>query len=122
MYGGIEEDGKWQARWEKLVFMPTQRYDVPSGKSGSIFVGILSMELDGLRSSKWNSERTIVFQSVMLQCAQCVNNSKHICARIKFRLDFWNCWIFDKLMKDTYNAATGYLGRVRVIETRDQRH
>ena len=122
MYGGIEEDGKWQAMWEKLVFMPTQRYDVLSGKSGSIFVGILSMELDGLRSSKWNSERTIVFQSVMLQCAQGVNNSKHICARIKFRLDFWNCGIFDKLMKDTFNAATGYLGRVRVIQTRDQRH
>ena len=43
--GGIAEDSKWQARWKKLVFFPTQRYDTPSGKVGKISVGILSVEL-----------------------------------------------------------------------------
>ena len=29
--GRIKEDGKWQDRRRKLVCLPTQRYDVPSG-------------------------------------------------------------------------------------------
>ena len=41
--------------------MPTQRYDAPSGKVGKRFVGILSVELDGVRARKWNAERVIIF-------------------------------------------------------------
>ena len=89
--GGTTEDSKWQAWWEKLVCMLTQRYDAPSGKVWKRFVGILSVELDGVCARKWNAERAIVFQSVILQCAQGVNNSAQICKRILFRLDCWNC-------------------------------
>ena len=35
--GGITEDGKWQGRWEKLVCLPTQHYNAPSGKTGRFF-------------------------------------------------------------------------------------
>ena len=76
--GGIEEDSKWKAPSETNVFMPTQRYDAPSGKVGKRFVEILSVELDGVHTRKWNAERVIVFQSVMLQRAQGVNNSEQI--------------------------------------------
>ena len=62
--------------------MPTQRYDAPYGKAGKRFVGILSVELDGVRARKWNAERVIVFQSVILQRAQGVNNSTQIRKRI----------------------------------------
>ena len=41
--------------------MPAQRYDVPSRKVGKIFVGILSVELYGVRARKWNAERVIEF-------------------------------------------------------------
>ena len=60
---------------EKLVCMPTQRYDAPSGKVGKKLMGILSVELDRVRARKWNAERVTVFQSVILQRAQGVNNS-----------------------------------------------
>ena len=73
--GGRAEDSKWQSQWEKLVCLPTQRYDAPSGKVGKRFVGILSVELDGVYVRKGNSERVIVFQSVILQRAQGVKNS-----------------------------------------------
>ena len=46
--GGIPEDGKWQARWEKIVYIPTQLYDLLSGKFGRMFFGILFLELDGV--------------------------------------------------------------------------
>ena len=43
---------------------------------------ILFVELDGFRARKWNSERVIVFQSVILQRAQGVNNYAQICNHI----------------------------------------
>ena len=52
LYGRIAGDDKWQARWEKLLCMPTQRYNVPSGKFERRFVGILSVELDGVCARK----------------------------------------------------------------------
>ena len=57
--GVIAEDSKWQDRWKKLVCMPTQQYEKLSRKSGKIFVGILFVELDGIRARKWNAERVI---------------------------------------------------------------
>ena len=44
----------------------------------------LSVELDSIIERKWNSERVIVFQSVILQHVQAVNNGKHIGTYIQF--------------------------------------
>ena len=87
MDGGITEDSKWQARWKKIVCVPTQCYNASSRKVGNRFVVILSVELDGVRARKWNADRVIVFQSVILQLAQGVNNSAQIRKHILFRLD-----------------------------------
>ena len=103
---------------EKLVCMPTQRYDAPSGKVGKLFVGILSVELAGVCARKWNNKRVVVFQSVILQRAQGVNNSAQILKRILFRLDLWNCEAFDEIVKQTYNSAMGYLRRARGVKLR----
>ena len=54
--------------------MLTQRYDAPSGKFGNRLVGIMSVELDRVCARKWNTKRVVVLQSVILQCAQDVNN------------------------------------------------
>ena len=59
---------------KKNVGLQTLHYDAPSRKVGKIFVGILYVELDGVRARKWNAEREIVFQSVILQRAQGVSN------------------------------------------------
>ena len=58
--------------------MPTQRYDAPSGKFRKIFVGIQSLELDGVQYRKWNAERVVVFPSVILKHTQGVNKSAQI--------------------------------------------
>ena len=97
---------------EKLIFVPTQRYNAQSRKIGKRFVGILSVELDGVCDRKWNSERMIMFQSVILKRAKGVNNSAQICKHIFFLLDFWNHEAFDELVKDTYNSAMGYMGKL----------
>ena len=71
---------------------------------------------------KWNAERVIVFQSVILQRAQGINNSAQIRKRILFRLDLWNLGAFDKLVKDTYNSAMGYLGKSCEVQNVEERH
>ena len=120
--GGIAGDSKWQAWWEKLVCMPTQRYDAPSGKSGKRSVGILSVELDRVRARNWKAGRVIIFQPVILQSVQGINNSAKIRKRRLFLLDCWNRGAFDKLVKDTYNSAMGYLGKSRGNKNEEQRH
>ena len=64
LYGGIEEHGKLQERWEKLICMPTQRYDVPSVWIREIFVGIISVDLNRIRNRHWNTERAIFFRQL----------------------------------------------------------
>ena len=102
--------------------MPIQRYDKPSKKVGNIFLVILYVEIDRVRSRKWNSERVIVFQSVILQCAQGVDNSAKIRNRILFQLDLWNRGAFDDLMKDIYNSAMGYLRKSCGSQTMEELH
>ena len=85
-------------------------------------MGILSVELDGFCARKWNTERVIVFQSVILQCVQGVNNSAQICKRILFWLNLWNCGAFDDLVKETHNSGMGYLGKYCGLQTAEERH
>ena len=107
---------------EKLVFMSTQRYYAPFRKVGKRFVGILSVELDRVCARKWNAERVIVFQPVIIQRAQGVTNYAQILKRIYFLLDLWNRGAFEELVKDTYNSAMGYLGKAREIQTPEELH
>ena len=58
--------------------MPIQCYDALSGKFRKRFFEILSVEIDGVRARKWNVERVILFQSVILKCAHGVNNYAQI--------------------------------------------
>ena len=84
----MEESQKTVSRKHggKIVCMLTQQYDATSGKVDKRFEGILSVELVGVHSRKWNTRRVIVFQSVMLQRAKGINNSVQICKRVLFHL------------------------------------
>ena len=49
----------------------------------------MGVELKGVRDRQWNSERFIVFQTVILQRARHVTASQAICPRIEKILDAW---------------------------------
>ena len=85
-------------------------------------MGILSVELYRVRARNCNSERVIFFQSIILQRAQVVNNSAQIRKRVFFLLDFLNRGAFDNIVKDTYNYAMGYLGKVFGSQNEEKRH
>ena len=63
----IDEDGKWQARWGKLICLTTQWYDIPVVRVGLKFVSAIATYLSGIWYLKWNAKRVIIFQTVILQ-------------------------------------------------------
>ena len=80
--GSVKDDSAWQARWRELAVMPSRRYDTPSGKVGRRFVRTLVMKMQGVRDRRWNLERFIVFQTVILQRARHVTASHAIRRRL----------------------------------------
>jgi hypothetical protein len=86
--GGIKDDAVWQEHWRKLVILPPQRYDSPSGPVGRRFVRLLTKELEGIHSRKWNSEKFLVFQMVILQRSKEVTGvAGNIKRRLSRRMD-----------------------------------
>ena len=76
--GGIKDDLAWQAWWRDLVVMPSRRYAALRGEVGRRFVGTLGAEMQGVWDRRWNSERFIIFQTVILQQARHVTISHAI--------------------------------------------
>ena len=76
---GIEEDGKWQHICKKLISLPTQRYDVPSGWVEKQFVTTLMVDLDKILNQQWNAESVIVFQTIILQRVHLLSGAINIC-------------------------------------------
>ena len=89
--------------------MTLRRYDAPSGKFGRRFVGMLGAKLQGVRDRQWNSERFIVFQTVILQQARHVTTSHAIRRRIEKRLDAWGDGKHAMLVGDTLRSCEYYL-------------
>ena len=119
--GGVTNNLAWQAWWHELAVMPSRHYDAPSGKVGRRFVGMLGAEIQGVRDRRWNSERFIVFQTVILQQARHVTASHTIMRRIEKRLDAWGSGKHAMLVGDTLRSCEDYLTAARREETAKHR-
>ena len=102
---GVLDDFKWQQRWKVILALPTRRFNAPKGRVGKRYISILSNELAGIKKRKWNSERFLIFQAVILQKAIQIKSSKEIRNRIDRRLDAWLEGSYDLLIQDTMRAA-----------------
>ena len=70
---------------------------------------------------RWNSERFVVFQTVILQRDRHVTASRDIRRRIEKRLDAWEAGNHKMLVEDTLRSSTQYLTAVRREETAEHR-
>jgi hypothetical protein len=96
----MKEDYVWQLRWRKLVALPCQRYNAPGGAVGCHFVQLLTEEINVICGRKWNSERFIVFQMVILQKSKLVTAAGDIKRRLGKWMDNWEVGKFDMLVQD----------------------
>ena len=118
--GGVTEDVDWQERWRKVVGLPPQRYNVPNGKIGGLFVKTVAEELQGVTERRWNSERFIVFQSVILQRSREVKKAKDIRRRIEGRLRDWREKKYDMLVQDTVRTSLSLIQDIKGGMTEEQ--
>ena len=88
-----------------LAVIPSRRYDAPGGKVGRMFVGTLREEMKGVQDRQWNSERFIVFQTVILERVYHVTASQAIRRRIEKRLDGWGEGKHAVLVEDTLRSC-----------------
>ena len=107
--GGVKDDSAWQAWWHDLSVMPSRRYDAPSGKVGRRFIGMLGVEMQGVRDRQWNLEWFFVFQTVILQRARHVTASHAIRRQIAKQLDAWGKGKHAMLVGDTLRSCEEYL-------------
>ena len=119
--GGIKDDAVWQEYWRRLVTLPPQRYDVPSGPIGRRFVRLLTKELEGIKSRKWNSEKFLVYQMVILQRSKEVSGAGNIKRRLSKRMDAWEAGKFLMLVQDTERTALAQLAKAQGSSTPEQR-
>ena len=117
LHRGITDNIVWQGWWRDLAVMPSHCYDAPSGKVGLQFVGDLKSELCGVRGRRWNSERFIVFQTVILQRDFHVTASHTIRRRIKKRLDAWDDGIHRMLVDQMLRTYVQYLTASRMEDS-----
>ena len=78
---------------------------------------MLGAELQEVRDRRWNSERFIVFQTVILQRSRHVTASHAIRRRIEKRLEAWGAGKHAMLVGDTLRSWEDYLTAARREET-----
>ena len=100
--------------------MPPQRYNVPNGAVGRLFVKEFASELGGVTARRWNGERFIIFQSVILQRSSEVKKARDIRARIQWRLKEWKAGKYDMLVQDTVRTSIGLMDDTRRGQTEAQ--
>ena len=85
------------------------------------FVGMLGAKLQGVWDWRWNSERFIVFQTVILQRARHVTASHAIRRQIEKRLDAWGAGNHAMLVRDTLRSCEDYQTASWKAETAEHR-
>ena len=85
--------------------MTYHHYDVPTGKVRRRFVVALVEELCRVQDRLWNSERFVVFQTLILQRARHVPASQSIRRRTKKILDTWEAGRHRMLIEETLRTC-----------------
>ena len=78
-------------------------------------------ELRWVRDRLWNSERFIVFQTVILQQDRQVTTSHAICRRIEKRLEGWEAGRLGVFVEENLRMCTQYLTVTRREESDEHR-
>ena len=82
---------------------------MPNRRVGSCFVHALATKLTGVRKCRWNAERFVIFQTVILQCAWHTTKLYEIQKWIDRRLDAWEAGDHEMLVGDTARTCAQYL-------------
>jgi L-asparaginase/Glu-tRNA(Gln) amidotransferase subunit D len=77
--------------------------------------------LEGVKSRKWNSERFLLFQIVILQLTREVTRARDIKKRHIWRMDAWEKGKYKMLVQTTERDIQSYLSTKQKGQTEEQR-
>ena len=85
----IQHDRVWQKYWKEITNLPNRKYNLPKNSTGKKFIHLLTTEINNIIDRKSNSEKTIVFLSVILQKSKSITKSKDVKALLERRMTLW---------------------------------
>ena len=109
---GVPDDTMWRSRWRRLAAQSASWYSTPPGKLGHRFTAVLAAYWRGVLGWKWNSERLLVFDHVILTKTLGACKAREIQEIIDRRLDLWERGSHAGLVRDA--LTEGRAQEVRV--------
>jgi hypothetical protein len=119
--GGIEDNAMCQGYHRRLIGYPSQRYDAPNGPVGGRLVETMTSLMEGVKSRKWNSERFLLFQIVVLQHTREMMRARDTKKRLKWRMDAWDEGKFSMLVQTTERDMESFLSTKQRGQSEEQR-
>ena len=117
---GVNEDARWQRLHTRVASCSLPLYDLPNGRWAHRFLSMLTDLWVGVIQRRWNSERPLVFQAVILRRVRGITRFHEVKPIIWGRLDAWDAGRFVALVKELEEANLDSGGGGRRVEVRRQ--
>ena len=101
---GVNEDAKWQWLCNRVASCSLPLYDLPNGQWAHRFLTTLTDLWAGVIQHRWNSERPLVFQAVILCRIRGITRFHDIKPIVWNRLDAWDVGRYVALVKGIEEA------------------
>ena len=73
----------------------------------------VAVEMQGIIDRRWNSERFIIFQSVILQRLGEVKKANDLRRQIEVRMKAWKAGKYNMLVQDTVRTSIALLSEIK---------
>jgi hypothetical protein len=105
--GNIDDDRIFQKYWPQVAGISPVLYSVPQCRIGKIFLSCVTALLRTARNRHCNSEKVVVFISVILQKKPGVSQALDIKRRLANRLKHWEKGSYRDLVNDVIGNSQG---------------
>ena len=117
---GVAEDAKWQRLYHRVASCSLPLYDLPNGRWAHRFLTTLTDLWVGVIQRRWNSERPLVFQAVILRRVRGITRFHDVKPVVWGRLDAWDAGRYVALVKEVEEANLDSGGGGRRVDVRRQ--
>ncbi|KAL3812075.1 hypothetical protein ACHAXA_002879 [Cyclostephanos tholiformis] len=101
---GVNEDAKWQRLYNCVASCSLPLYDLPNGRCAHRFLTTLTDLWAGVIQRRWNSERPLVFQGVILRRVRGITRFHDVKPIVWNRLNAWDAGRYVALVKGVEEA------------------
>ena len=117
---GVNKDTKWQRLYNRVASCSLPLYNLPNGRWAQRFLTTLTDLWVGVIQHHWNSERPLVFQTVILRHVRGITRFDDIKPIVWGQLDAWDAGRYVALVKGVKEVSLNSSGGGRRVEVQRQ--